>query len=579
MAEQAREPDSRGADAAATAHLVQLLEGFNEDSALATRGMRELLDDDCPQFLRAAQPLLKNISESRGLRSLITLLWSRGLFLKVLCDPSILRLDEAVQLARAAIGFNPVLEKVLARCLLDTNEAAALDDAFQERLLEIMAGLSEGDQLLPPATLQHPNVRIRSKAALLIGRTQNNSRWLQRRMTEADPRVRANAIEAVWGTNDDECKHILWNAVTDEHHRVCGNALVGLYRFGETRSIALLIEMSEHQAAPFRSAAAWAMGNTRDPRFLPVLAGMFSRCDGQLRKTIFTAISKIKQSTARWLEAGKLCVSISEPSALPDGYGRIGATVTTPQGSPATGLQPTHFVVWEGLQPIAQFEVRKHALPPALLMGFLIPGVDPDLIEYRDYVERSLFECKKYQRAGDLWCVWEYSMAPVGLGKLHGPGQAAPTPHIPEAAFRFLTGSARPEADRHLVLIGPEHPRGHPPFPGMAEEFARLGAAADAANATVHVLRAEASGDDYLDHLCPHNRGREYRIQSRQQMPFQLERICRSVLESYDIVYRLPQPDALQAPVRLQVYSPAGCGENTCDDKDPSPKESARPAD
>ena len=579
MAEQAREQDSRSADAAATVRLTQLLEEFNEDSALATRGMRELLEVDCSQFLRAAQPLLKNISESRGLRCLITLLWSRGLFLKVLCDPSTLRLDEAVQLARVAIRFNPVLEKVLARCLLDTNETAGLEDAFQERLLEIMAGLSEGDQLLPPATLQHPNARIRSKAALLVGRTQNNSRWLQRRMSEPDGRVRANAIEAVWSTNDDECRDILWSAVTDQHHRVCGNALVGLYRFGETRSIALLIEMSEHPEAPFRSAAAWAMGNTLDARFLPVLAGMFSRCEGQSRKTVFTAISKIKQSTARWLEAGELCVSISEPSALPDGYERIGATVTTPQGSPATGLQPTHFIVLDGVHPVAHFEVRKQALPPALLMGFLIPGVDPDLIEYRDYVERCLFECKKYQRAGDLWCVWEYSTGLAELGKSHGPAEGPPAAHIPEAAFRFLAGNARHQADRHLILIGPEHSGGRPVSRGIAEDFARLGAAADAANAAVHVLRAEAPVDDYLGHLGPHNKGRVYRIQSRQQVPFQLEKICRSVLESYDIVYRLPQPAALQAPVRLQVYSPAGCGENTCDNKDPGPKEPARPTD
>lgn len=579
MTEQAIEKDSRSADASATACLVELLEQFNEDAARSARGMREMLEQDCSQFLRAAQPLLRSIPDSRGLRALVTLLWSKGLFLNVLCNPSTLRLDEAVQLARAALSFNPVLEKVLMRCLLGANEPGALDDVFQERLLEIMAALSDGDRLLPPAMLQHPNVRIRSKAALLIGRSQNNSRWLKKRMSEADPRVRANAIEAVWGTTDVECKGILWDAASDEHHRVAANALVALYGLGETGSIALMIDMSGRASPLSRSAGAWAMGHTRDRRFLPVLAGMFSEADGTLRKTVFSAISKIKQGAASLLDAGRLCVSISKPSSQAEGLWRMGATVTTQEGLVVPGIRPTHFVVSSGGEPVAHFNVHENRLDPALLIGFLIPAAGAGSTAYRDYVERCLVECKKYQRPGDLWCVWEYSMTRPGVAASSEPAGAGKAGGVPEAAFGFLASAAPVETHRHLILIGPERPLERAAASAAAGEWNRLAAAARAAGATIHVLSGGPDGADFLNDLCSQERGRLYRADSRVEMRSHLEALCRSLLETYEITYRIPESGGAQPATRLQIYSPQGCGEDSSENKADAPKELTPAAD
>ena len=52
-------------------------------------------------------------------------------------------------------------------------------------------------------------------------------------MQSLDPRVRAGAIEALWHHPNDDTRSMLEAALADPHHRVMGNALVGLYGLGE----------------------------------------------------------------------------------------------------------------------------------------------------------------------------------------------------------------------------------------------------------------------------------------------------------------------------------------------------------
>lgn len=87
-------------------------------------------------------------------------------------------------------------------------------------MLDILAEISDGPRLVPLLTnlLQYPDPRIRSKVTLLMGRRNQNSRWVEQRKEETDPRVRANAIEGLWGAEDDAARRVLWEASHDPHN-------------------------------------------------------------------------------------------------------------------------------------------------------------------------------------------------------------------------------------------------------------------------------------------------------------------------------------------------------------------------
>ena len=76
---------------------------------------------------------------------------------------------------------------------------------------------------------------------------------------EADPRVRANAIEALWWVDTPEARALLHLATNDSDNRVLGNALLGLYYLGDCAVLEQLIKLSADAPAGFRATAAWVL--------------------------------------------------------------------------------------------------------------------------------------------------------------------------------------------------------------------------------------------------------------------------------------------------------------------------------
>ncbi|MCS7042163.1 MAG: HEAT repeat domain-containing protein [Bryobacteraceae bacterium] len=116
--------------------------------------------------------------------------------------------------------------------------------------------------------------RTRSRLALLWGRLAPLARLGEAYFEDADPRVRANAVESLWGRDDEEAVARFRAALHDDFPRPAANACVGLYLAGRTEALRELRNMALHADFRFRAAAAWAMGRTGDPRFLPLLAEM-----------------------------------------------------------------------------------------------------------------------------------------------------------------------------------------------------------------------------------------------------------------------------------------------------------------
>jgi hypothetical protein len=277
--------------------LQELIRGFRVDPAASARRVRELLEKDRDAFLPAALASLQQARDSLGYRYLIALLAGSDLLPKCICDPS-LSVPAALLVAHIGLELNPALGTELALELVHRLAAEGGDgDEHAIRILEILGRISGGLRLLPLITnlLQHDNPRVRSKVALLIGRRNGCAGWMGQRKGEPDARVRANSIEGLWDAGDGSARRVLWDATCDPHNRVVGNALLGLYRLGDTRAIERILEMAQHPEPLFRASAAWVMGESADVCFLSPLRRMLADKDKIVRARAFRSLSNIRR--------------------------------------------------------------------------------------------------------------------------------------------------------------------------------------------------------------------------------------------------------------------------------------------
>lgn len=143
---------------------------------------------------------------------------------------------------------------------------------------------------------QHPDQRIRERAARLVCELRPNPELIERQMQSHDARVRANAIEALWAIRTPDAVRILRQALSDSSHRVVMNALVGLYIHGDTTIVHCIIEFAHHGSPLFQAAAAWALGCIGDTNGIPVLRELASDRCAMVRNRAQASLEKLTQS-------------------------------------------------------------------------------------------------------------------------------------------------------------------------------------------------------------------------------------------------------------------------------------------
>ncbi|GIU74656.1 MAG: hypothetical protein KatS3mg004_1743 [Bryobacteraceae bacterium] len=213
--------------------------------------------------------LLREAKETPGARRLIAALLSRGLLAPVCRQIAHTDPGAAAGLFLLAARLNSGAEHIL-----ETGDSASLPPLTADQ----MDPLAEAALLLAQLARQFsggvPDARLRSRLALLWGRLATAARLAELYFDDPDPRVRANAIESLWGRDDEEAVARYRRALQDQSPRIVANACVGLYLAGRTEALRELKALGEHPEPRFRAAGAWAMGRTGDRRFLPVLAEM-----------------------------------------------------------------------------------------------------------------------------------------------------------------------------------------------------------------------------------------------------------------------------------------------------------------
>ncbi len=545
-------------------NLESLVEAFDRNAEAGRTRIRELLERDPRAFCEGVvRVMLLPHSNLRAMHFIVTLLVSTNLLLTTLCDPA-LNLEQAVSLARVALQVDPMMDVALAKKLADsTGTGEPIENAG--RLMDILGKISNGNRITSSLMRlwRSSDPQMRSKAVLLIGRGNRSIQWAQNRLAETDPRIRANAVEALWGVETAEAKELLRAAACDGNNRVAGNALFALYRMGEIPAIAEIFKMAASDAPLFRSSAAWAMGETGDQRFSETLGRMMGESNAIVRKRAFAGLSRLKAAAkARqgrvWRVAGRLLP--------PSGSTRL-VSVSVADGSAAPVLVPTQFILSEDGQPVAQYQVAAHVPAEALAVTFLFPyaaapGGPP-------WAEGAI-GCLNWKRPSDLWCCTlflpedEKAAGAPNPPQFHADSQAAaaalrqPPAKIDCAGFwdgirnSVQAANAPERGARHLIVYNQS-------CPAAPADLAEIASAAVAAQVSVQALSLTPCPP--LEELCRGTQGTFLLVSSEPELSRFVEEAYLSLLPRFVVSYQSTAPAARALTVR--VFDATGWGETT----------------
>lgn len=245
-----------------------ILESLFGDPQKRMRHLRHLAAESPPALLRTCLTILLRCREDGLARGVLALLRARGLLAGVLS-----RLRELDPGAAASARH---LAQTLGPSRPSGGEAAVcpeLEDGVLEELAEAAGHVLMLLQL-DCVPVEERSTVARSRLARTAARGVAMLALFERLRQDSDPRVRADAVEGLWGQRTDFALGEFRRAAEDSHHRVAACGWVGLHMAGAPDAAQGLLAMAAHPDAKFRAAAAWAMGRTGDPQFRPALERM-----------------------------------------------------------------------------------------------------------------------------------------------------------------------------------------------------------------------------------------------------------------------------------------------------------------
>jgi hypothetical protein len=272
---------------------------FRSNREQAISAVRRLQTNDPAGLAMAAVRHLKAAEEkSPGLESAAGLLTRAGLMAGLFLDKRFPSAEAAVALARKIASVEPFLDVHLVRQLVENaaGKVGAIKNAEALQVLGLVDAISDCSRLGSYLVqfLNHPSDKVRSKAALMFGRSNWNLTRVERLLASDDSRLRANAVESLWGHRHPDVRKILWNATRDPCGRVVVNALLGLCQAGDREANTLLASLAATADPVLRSGAAWAMGEIGDPEFGEALEKLAEDGDAKVRAMASRSQKKLR---------------------------------------------------------------------------------------------------------------------------------------------------------------------------------------------------------------------------------------------------------------------------------------------
>ena len=261
--------------------------------------MRRLANEGPEIFFNVAIERLSGQARSNAHRFLALLVLRQDSLLRQLTSPAFSTREHAVNLFRRFLEVDPFSDVRLAQMLPGRNSHSPeiLNGVQSARALDILDATSRGRRLLPLLghLAENSDPVISAKATLFVGRRVLSPEWTARQMSRSNQRVRANAIEALWGLKSPAAIQLFEDHADDANNRVAGNALVGLHAAGQPNAVEAIIEKSEAASHLFRTTAAWAMGKIGGDQFYRRLAVLVRDEHPDVRSAAVRSIAEVRR--------------------------------------------------------------------------------------------------------------------------------------------------------------------------------------------------------------------------------------------------------------------------------------------
>ncbi|HTB15518.1 MAG TPA: HEAT repeat domain-containing protein [Bryobacteraceae bacterium] len=579
--------------------IAALVESFSEKETSGKQSLQQMLSSDPAAFSRASIQVLAQANGAAGARYVLHLLRKFNLLMEALVDPRASKREVAIAAARMIPRIGAPIDGDLERLLSTTLAEPPFPENVARvlRLLDVLEATSLQPRFVLYQTelLRYRDTEVRSRAALLIARSSRSVSLVSRLLLDEDERVQANVVEALWAFDRAEARPLLLQAMRSKTGRVAANAAVGLYRVGDLSSIGLLLGMAREKDAGRRTSAAWAMGETGDPRFLPFLTAWFANSSGNERVNILQALGRIRRGEKALAEAGSIEIR-SWDVKVTNGERRVVLSLHSGETPDLSALKPTHFTICEGGTLVEDYDISAQPNSPLAISGFVLPRFSSIADPYRIALLDAMERCLKYKRADDVWRIDRYLIEPR-TGELDLPLEKAALPYdeallgslgrthqrgflaVPEALRKIIEnpGPKQRAADdaiaafdrqseamikfsgkRKLFLFLP-----HDSGSRLERHLARLRSFIENERLSLHAIAPQGSaGNEEFRSLCLASEGGSFASLAPEQVADEIERIYAQSINRFEITYRVPRP-AEPSHGTIQITSGSGCGRAT----------------
>jgi hypothetical protein len=410
-----------------------------------------------------------------------------------------------------------------------------------------------------------------------MGKGNRNPVWASQRLREADGRVRANAVESIWGLETDEARDLFMLAAQDEVPRVALNGAIGLYLCGCTESLELLMGFAGYQNERFRNSTAWAMGKLQDPRFQPVLTQLARDPDAAVRSSAIRALRRIRSYRDLLARQGHLLVKIADLEVEPSGRRRMHALVRREETPEPASFGPLNFIIEREGAPVVHYSVAELSRPDGPAIGLAIPASGELDAATQASLESTLRRLAPEKPSLQSWAIAKFEnqgIWPEGhrVSFVHKPdsllaGLAAaenqPHPGLLPAVWALMRC---PAEEKTLIVVGSSMPESAAVVLFRRRQREALVQEARTHSVRIHVLAPPACPGPHrhaLEDIASATGGLFRESSDGEQLVHQLESLLLSTQANYRIEYEPDKPRQQLSPVRLQIHSPYGLGEDT----------------
>lgn len=269
--------------------LVKLLEDV--EPTIVLKAMEVLKDLDDPRIMVSLTNLIETTEHAKvktKAKSVMTDITRRKYFEMFYSMVP----DTRLAVGKSLIKMDPYFLEDVSRDLSHTDASVRLLSAqiLETLYLEVNADLKTN--LI--VAIKDPDPKVRSVIVMILGRIGGVAveGLLVSCLSDKDNRVRANAIEALLFVSDISIAEKVVPFLSDTNNRVRGNAIMTLWKIGYYKVYDSIVMMFKSEDKWMRSSVAFAVGELKDIRFLPVLVSNLNDKDADVRRNVVKALSK-----------------------------------------------------------------------------------------------------------------------------------------------------------------------------------------------------------------------------------------------------------------------------------------------